>query len=95
MGDTVKDVDDDGRVARTVPRARLWRAQTPQGFPIQMLRNAYASMGNDRDRNPTDDAELCELQSLTVEVVADSPSNVKVTTAEDFRIADALARAMK
>ena len=95
MGDTVKDVDDDGRVARTVPRARLWRAQTPQGFPIQMLKNAYASIGNARDRNPTDDAELCERQSLTVEVVADSPSNVKVTTAEDFRIADALARAMK
>src|SRR5262245_39816363 len=95
MSDTVKDVDDDGRVARTVPRARLWRAQTPQGFPLQMLKEAYALSGDARAGTPTDDAELCERQSLPVEVVADSPGNVKVTTAEDFRIADALARSQR
>jgi len=95
MGDTVKDVDDDGRVARTVPRARLWRAQTPQGFPLSMLVAAYAAIGDAHDRTPTDDAELCERQSLPIEVVADSPGNLKVTSAEDFRIADALARALR
>ncbi len=95
MGDTVKDVDDDGRVARTVPRARLWRAQTPQGFPLSMLVAAYAASGDAHNRDTTDDAELCEGQALPVEVVADSPGNLKVTTAEDFRIADALARALR
>ena len=95
MGDTVKDVDDDGRVARTVPRARLWRAQTPQGFPLAMLVAAYAGIADARDRSATDDAELCERAGLPVEVVADSPGNLKVTTAEDFRIADALARALR
>lgn len=95
MGDTVKDVDDDGRVARTVPRARLWRAQTPQGFPVTMLVAAYAGIADARDRTATDDAELCERAALPVEVVTDSPGNLKVTTAEDFRIADALARALR
>lgn len=95
MSDTVKDVDDDGRVARTVPRARLWRAQTPQGFPLTMLVGAYASIADARDRAPTDDAELCERQALPVEVVADSPGNFKVTNADDFRIADAMARASR
>ncbi len=95
MGDTVKDVDDDGRVARTVPRARLWRAQTPQGFPLTMLLAAYSGIVDARDRLATDDAELCERAALPVEVVADSPGNVKVTTAEDFRIADAMARALR
>ena len=95
MGDTVKDVDDDGRVARTVPRARLWRAQTPQGFPLSMLVAAYAAISEARDRTPTDDAELCERQSLPVEVVVDSPGNLKVTSAEDFRIADLIARALR
>ncbi len=95
LGDTVKDVDDDGRVARTVPRARLWRAQTPQGFPLSMLVAAYAAISEARDRTPTDDAELCERQSLPVEVVVDSPGNLKVTSAEDFRIADLIARALR
>ena len=95
MGDTVKDVDDDGRVARTVPRARLWRAQTPQGFPLSMLVAAYAAISDAHDRSPTDDAELCERQSLPVEVVVDSPGNLKVTSAEDFRIADLIARALR
>lgn len=95
MGDTVKDVDDDGRVSRTVPRARLWRAQTPQGFPLSMLAAAYAGIGDARDRAPTDDAELCERGGYPVEVVTDSPGNLKVTSAEDFRIADALARAAR
>ena len=95
MGDTVKDVDDDGRVSRTISRARLWRAQTPQGFPLQMLVAAYARLADAPDHAATDDAELCELAALPVEVVVDSPGNVKVTTAEDFRIADALARALR
>ena len=95
MGDTVKDVDDDRRVARTIPRARLWRAQTPQGFPLQMLVAAHARLADAHDRSATDDAELCERAALPVEVVVDSPGNVKVTTAEDFRIADALARALR
>jgi 2-C-methyl-D-erythritol 4-phosphate cytidylyltransferase len=96
MGDTVKDVDDDGRVAHTVPRARLWRAQTPQGFPLPMLAAAYAPVVEARGgSSPTDDAELCERAGMVVEVVTDSPGNLKVTTAEDFRIADALARALR
>ena len=95
MGDTVKDVDNDGRVAHTVPRARLWRAQTPQGFPLAMLVAAYGGIADARDRTATDDAELCERAGLPGEVVADAPGNLKVTTAEDFRIADALVRALR
>src|SRR4051812_5880097 len=40
--DTLKEVDEDGNVLRTVDRARLWRAQTPQGFPRWMLERAHA-----------------------------------------------------
>ena len=93
MGDTVKEVVEGPRVMRTVARERLWRAQTPQGFPRDMLTQAYASHG--RGEAPTDDAELCERAGFTVEVVTDSPHNVKVTTAEDFRIAEALARELR
>lgn len=94
VSDTVKEVADAARITRTVARDRLWRAQTPQGFPRHMIERAYAGWANS-DAVPTDDAELCERAGFPVEVVADSPYNVKVTTADDFRIAEALARELR
>ncbi len=91
MGDTVKDVEGDRRVARTVGRERLWRAQTPQGFPRAIIDAAYAAW-MEGSPSPTDDAELAERAGFPVEVVADSPHNMKVTTEADWRLAEALAR---
>lgn len=88
VGDTLKEVDES-RIIGTVARERLWRAQTPQGFPRAMLEQAYTRLGNS---TPTDDATLCEAAGFPVEVVLDGPENLKVTTPEDFRIAEALAR---
>lgn len=88
VSDTLKEVDET-RIVGTVPRERLWRAQTPQGFPRRMLETAYARL---TDSAPTDDAALCEQAGFPVEVVLDSPENLKVTTPEDFRVAEALAR---
>ena len=93
ISDTVKDVEQD-RITKTVARNRLWRAQTPQGFPRAMIERAYAALANG-DAGPTDDAELCERAGFPVEVVPDSPYNLKVTTADDFRIAEALARELR
>jgi len=90
MSDTVKEIRDDGRVARTIARQRLWRAQTPQGFPSAMLAAAYARQGGDPE--PTDDAEVAERAGFQVEVVAGSPYNIKVTSSDDWRLAEALAR---
>ena len=90
--DTIKEVaaDDPRRVTRTVPRDRLWRAQTPQGFPRALLVEAH-----DRARRAglkaTDDAALVERLGATVVVVPDSPRNIKITTPEDLVWADAWA----
>lgn len=92
--DTVKEVVEGNRVSHSVARARLWRAQTPQGFPREMIERAYADLGNGSP-SPADDAELCERAGFAVDVVPDSPYNLKVTTADDFRIAEALARELR
>lgn len=91
MDDTVKEVSD-GRIGRTLPRERLWRAQTPQGFPATMLAAAYAAWRRD-DRPPTDDAELCERSGFPVAIAPGSPGNLKITTEADRRLAEALLRA--
>ena len=94
VGDTIKEVGEGARIARTVPRDKLWRAQTPQGFPRPMIEQAYARLRRG-DPPPTDDAELCERAGFPVDIVADSAHNLKVTTADDFRIAEALARELR
>jgi len=94
LGDTLKEVVEGARIRRTVARERLWRAQTPQGFPRAMLERAYGETDS-ADPVPTDDGELCERAGFPVEVVPDTPHNFKVTTAEDLRIAEALARELR
>jgi 2-C-methyl-D-erythritol 4-phosphate cytidylyltransferase len=79
-------------VLRTRPRARLWRAQTPQGFPRAILQQAHdraARLG----RRATDDAALVEALGLPVRLVPDSIRNLKITTAEDFALAELLVSA--
>jgi 2-C-methyl-D-erythritol 4-phosphate cytidylyltransferase len=94
LSDTIKEVAEGTRITTTVPRERLWRAQTPQGFPRAMIERAYAGLA-DGDPAASDDATLCERAGLPVEVVPDSSDNLKVTTADDFRIAEALARELR
>jgi len=94
LHDTIKEVVEQNRITRTVARERLWRAQTPQGFPRAMIDEAYARVRK-QDPVPTDDAELCERAGFAVEVIPDTPHNLKVTTADDFRIAEALARELR
>jgi 2-C-methyl-D-erythritol 4-phosphate cytidylyltransferase len=86
--DTLKDVADDRTVVRTVPRERLWRAQTPQGFPRALLVEAHDRACRE-GLTATDDAALVERLGATVRVVPDSPSNVKITTLEDLAWAEA------
>jgi 2-C-methyl-D-erythritol 4-phosphate cytidylyltransferase len=95
LADTVKEVVEDHRIAKTVKRDDLWRAQTPQGFPREMLEAAYARRASGKAAVPTDDAEVCERAGFPVEVVTDSPHNLKITTTDDFRIAEALARELR
>ena len=88
--DTLKEVDAEGRVLRTVDRARLWRAQTPQAFPRPMLEEAHAEARR-AGVTATDDAALCERLGFPVVVVPGSERAMKITVERDFARADALA----
>jgi 2-C-methyl-D-erythritol 4-phosphate cytidylyltransferase len=90
--DTIKaaSADEPTRVASTVPRAGLWRAQTPQGFPRLMLERAYARAGTEAS-GATDEAALVEACGGTVRLVPDTARNLKVTTTDDLAMAEHLA----
>jgi 2-C-methyl-D-erythritol 4-phosphate cytidylyltransferase len=91
--DTLKRAEEgSGRVVETVARDGLWRAQTPQGFPRDMLEAAYKRFGEDGISQLTDEAALFEAAGYTVRVVPDSGRNIKITTPSDFMIAEVLAQ---
>lgn len=87
--DTLKEVDADGRIVRTIPREHLWRAQTPQGFPREVIQRAHRE-AHAQHVNATDDAALCERLGIPVVVVRGSERALKITEEADFARAEAL-----
>ena len=90
MVDTLKEVDEAGRIVRTVERARLWRVQTPQGFPREMIERAHWQARRD-GAGATDDAGLCERLGFPVAIVRGSERTMKITEESDFARAEALS----
>ncbi|NQV57220.1 MAG: bifunctional 2-C-methyl-D-erythritol 4-phosphate cytidylyltransferase/2-C-methyl-D-erythritol 2,4-cyclodiphosphate synthase [Rhodospirillales bacterium] len=74
-----------GRVGATVPRADLWRAQTPQGFPYPAILEAHRAA---KGLELTDDAAVAEAYGLAVALVAGDENNFKVTGADDLARAE-------
>ena len=88
--DTIKEVED-GRVARTLERARLRRALTPQCFRYELLRRAY-EQEPELVAAATDDSSLVEALGAPVRVVEGDPRNIKITRPEDIALAEILLR---
>jgi len=79
VSDTLKR-GEGGRIAATVPRAGLFRAQTPQAFRYEALLAAHLGAVGEA----TDDAQLLEGAGLAVALVAGHEGNVKITWPEDL-----------
>lgn len=88
VADTIKEVDDERRIVRTIDRSRLWRAQTPQGFPREMIVRAHREAAA-AGITATDDAALCERLGIAVSVVPGSERALKITEEADFARAEA------
>jgi 2-C-methyl-D-erythritol 4-phosphate cytidylyltransferase / 2-C-methyl-D-erythritol 2,4-cyclodiphosphate synthase len=83
--DTLKR-GEGGRSAGTVSREGLWRAQTPQTFHYAKIVEAHRAASARSDF--TDDAAIAEWHGLSVALVDNASENMKITTAEDLRMAE-------
>ncbi|MBE0618603.1 MAG: 2-C-methyl-D-erythritol 2,4-cyclodiphosphate synthase [Proteobacteria bacterium] len=79
----------DGASVGTVDRSGLWQAQTPQAFPVALLREALERAAAD-GRAGTDEASLVEALGRRPRLVDGDPRNLKVTRPEDLELAEAL-----
>ncbi len=88
--DTILEVDADGFVRSIPPRTTMQRAQTPQGFRIAVLRNAFEKAAADPGFEATDDCGvvLRYRPDARIAVVAGDEANLKVTRPGDVAIAE-------
>ncbi len=77
-------------MTQTISREGLWRAQTPQGFRFAGILQAHRAAAAGGHEDFTDDASIAEWHGLDVALVMGSERNVKLTTKEDFELADLL-----
>jgi 2-C-methyl-D-erythritol 4-phosphate cytidylyltransferase len=89
--DTIKQVADEA-VVKTLDRGVLRRALTPQCFRYELLREAY-NHADVNDPSLTDESALVEQLGKRVNIVEGSTRNIKITTAEDLAIAEAILAA--
>jgi 2-C-methyl-D-erythritol 4-phosphate cytidylyltransferase / 2-C-methyl-D-erythritol 2,4-cyclodiphosphate synthase len=91
LADTLKR--GEAHIEATVSRERLWRAQTPQGFRLGVLKAAYAAWPAQEE--PTDEAMVIERAGGTVALVPGDPALAKLTYPEDFAMAELIAGATR
>jgi 2-C-methyl-D-erythritol 4-phosphate cytidylyltransferase len=89
--DTIKIVDDRLKVTRTLDRATLWSAQTPQFATARDMRDAHANAVRHDWPRATDDAALLERNGNDVIVVEAPVENIKVTHPGDILRAESIA----
>lgn len=86
--ETIKLIEKQ-EVKKTLDREKLFKIQTPQGFSYGILKHALDKAREDKFYG-TDEASLVERTGKRVAIVAGEPKNIKITTREDLKIAEAL-----
>ncbi len=87
--DTLKRVDGNGHVAKTLSRENVWMAQTPQAFRYPVIKTAHEA-ARQKNVTGTDDAQLVELAGQAVQMIRGQGPNIKITTRQDLALARAL-----
>ncbi len=82
--DTIKEVDEDGRIIKTIDRSKLYNTQTPQAFRTELILSAHKQLKNKRF---TDDASMLEELDIPVFIIIGSYTNIKITTKSDLDFA--------
>ncbi len=79
--DTIKKVDENGKIITTIDRSNLYNVQTPQGFKYDLIFDAHKKF---EGQNFTDDAGMLEKLGNPVYIVEGDYSNFKITTKTDY-----------
>lgn len=82
--DTIKEVDENGKIIKTLDRSKLYNTQTPQVFEYNLIKSAHENL---KGQNFTDDAGMVEHLGIDVFIVEGDYKNIKITTKSDLELA--------
>ena len=83
--DTIKKVDENGKIITTIDRSQLYNTQTPQAFEYNLIKSVHEKYV---DENFADDAGMVEAGGVDVYIVEGDYRNIKVTTKSDLALAE-------
>lgn len=83
--DTIKKVDENGKIITTIDRTQLYNTQTPQAFEYDLIKSVHEKYEGE---NFTDDAGMVEASGVDVYIVEGDYRNIKVTTKSDLALAE-------
>lgn len=86
--DTLKQVQGD-TIFKTLDRATIWHAQTPQMFPFALLKNAL-EVAVSKNTTITDEASAVELQGIQPQIIQGDYDNIKITHPLDISLAETI-----
>ena len=82
--DTIKKVDEFGKIITTIDRSQLYNTQTPQAFELSLIKEVHEKY---KGQSFTDDAGMVESFGKDVYIVEGDYRNIKVTTKSDLALA--------
>lgn len=91
---TIKEVDKQLNVVKTLQRSKLWEVQTPQVIRPDLLRKGFEKVKAE-SLEVTDDVSIIEAMGLPVRITPGSYTNIKVTTPDDMQIAEKFLEEMQ
>ncbi len=91
MTDSLKEADESGQIVRSLSREHLWRAETPQVFPLKLLLEVHRRAESE-GVHASDCAALCERYGVVAVLVEVEQPNPKITSPDDMRWAEAWLR---
>lgn len=84
--DTIKQVDENLKIIKTIDRSALYNTQTPQAFEYNLIKSAHEKLAGE---NFTDDAGMLEHLGYDVYILEGDYKNIKITTKSDIEVAKA------
>ncbi|MDH4330749.1 MAG: 2-C-methyl-D-erythritol 4-phosphate cytidylyltransferase [Candidatus Moranbacteria bacterium] len=84
--DTIKEVNENGFVVKTLDRSVLWNMQTPQTIKFPLAKKAFENAKKDNFIG-TDDISLVERLGVSAKIIQASENNFKITTPIDLELA--------
>lgn len=81
--DTIKQVDENLKIIKTIDRSALYNTQTPQAFDYNLIKSAHEKL---QGQDFTDDAGMLEHLGYDVYILEGDYKNIKITTKSDIEV---------